>query len=105
MTLTTRSVPCNGCTLCCTAPSVRPLDVDEMSKYQHEHGMLRWAGGACVYATKTGCAVHEDKPRRCREFDCRDFATLSWTIARRAGIIRIWRKGRDLKEKGDGQPS
>lgn len=50
---------CDGCKFCCTVLGVR-----ELKKPPHTR---------CVYATQTGCSIHNDPllfPATCRDFEC-----------------------------------
>lgn len=98
-------VPCNGCVRCCTGKANRVLDERGQFKYQvepHPREIDTWMlaskpDGSCVYLNETGCSIHFDKPKMCREFDCRILARkLSYTGARKARIISIWKKGEEL---------
>lgn len=102
-----KTVPCNGCTLCCYHPSPRPLTQEEIESgaYRQRDGLLDLTPeGACIYATPKGCSIYERRPLLCQEFDCRDFAKFTYTIARKANIIVIWNRGRDLLRQ-EGPPA
>jgi Fe-S-cluster containining protein len=98
-------VPCNGCVRCCTGDAVRLLEGDDAEKFltvPHPHmpgaRMLdHKPDGSCVYLAEWGCSIQHDKPIMCAEFDCRILARkLSYTGARKARIIPIWKKGEEL---------
>lgn len=83
--MTTRSVPCHGCTACCEHDIImlHPECGDIVASYEHEPmvnpvtGAIGFAlkhrpDGACIYLVDgVGCSIHERAPAICREFDCR----------------------------------
>lgn len=86
MQMTTRDVPCNGCTACCRAELImlHPEDGDDVASYetvavinpvtgQPGHAVQRAADGTCIYLGPSGCTIHDRAPVICREFDCRRF--------------------------------
>lgn len=98
-------VPCGSCTRCCHGDAIRMLPGDDASQYQtvpHDHfpGHLMLdhkPNGDCVYLGERGCTIHETKPIMCREMDCRNIAAgLTYTQARKHGIVMVWRKGKEL---------
>lgn len=112
--------PCNGCTLCCqadTRPDALtrhiPLTEGELGRFVHESGrspsgyiIARKGDGSCWYLSSHGCEVHEDKPIKCWEFDCRKFAsqfTRSQARDRAARygklLYRVWQKGISLSRE------
>ena len=105
-----KSVPCNGCTLCCQNDAVRLLPGDDPAEYKTEphpylHGALMLAhkpDGSCIYLVGTGCTIHGRAPVMCQEMDCRELAAaFTFTNARKldekgALTIRIWRRGKEL---------
>lgn len=101
-----RVVPCNGCRRCCVGDSFRPVDADEGHRYatvQHPANpsqlvLATGDDGNCVYLGLRGCLTHDDKPRFCQAFDCRDLAVFSYSVARKGGFEIVWRKGRELKK-------
>ncbi len=48
--------PCGGCSACCYAPRIKPLDLDHFTHCQHE--------------TPIGCAIYSTRPQVCRDFQC-----------------------------------
>ncbi|MGB5831584.1 MAG: hypothetical protein WBG92_06280, partial [Thiohalocapsa sp.] len=55
--------------------------------------------GDCVYLGESGCERHASAPQLCREMDCRLlYQKLKFTEARRAGVLPVWRRGRELSE-------
>lgn len=104
----TATVPCNGCTLCCQGDAIRLLPEDDPSQYQtvpHDWmpGQLMLdhkKNGDCIYLGETGCTIHDRKPLMCREMDCRTLAQrLTFSQARGARIVHIWRRGKELRKK------
>lgn len=99
------AVPCNGCTRCCQGDAVRLLPGDDWRLYKtvpHEwmKGELMLdhkATGECIYLGDAGCTIHEQKPRMCREMDCRNIAArITYTQARKQRIVPIFNRGREL---------
>ena len=91
-------IPCNGCIACCRGSAL--LEIDELEKFETmNHGS--WIGtalkdGWCVYVDKDkGCLVHDDKPRLCADYDCRDDVD-NMSICR-----SVREAGRILLEKGE----
>lgn len=104
-------VPCNGCTECCKGDAVRILPGEpewmwktEPHPYIPEARMLAHKpNGECLYLGKTGCTIHANKPRVCREMDCRlifervPFAQANALHAQGALTLKVWRKGQALQ--------
>lgn len=100
------SVPCNGCRLCCINDLVRILPHEDASRWQTVPHALRPGArmlahkpdGSCTYLGESGCTIHDQpRPEQCVAMDCRNLATgMSWTQARRLGVVRVWRRGREL---------
>jgi hypothetical protein len=107
------SVPCNGCRLCCINDLVRILPHEDASQWRTQPHPLRKyalmlahkADGTCVYLGESGCTIHDQpRPQQCVDMDCRNIAArMSWTQARRAGVIRVWRRGKELILAGRGE--
>ena len=74
-----RSVPCNGCRVCCfDLVWLQPHLGDVVEQYDHviDHGapaLRRNHDGSCVYLGEHGCTIHERAPAMCKAFDCRVF--------------------------------
>lgn len=77
-------VPCGDCNACCHETSVF-LEPDEVDKYRNveevgEGGrsrprLERNEDQSCVYLDDEGaCSIYENRPRLCRNFDCRPLA-------------------------------
>lgn len=99
------TVPCNGCVRCCIGDAMRLLEDEEADRYQTvphptlpgKRVLAHKIDRSCVYLGPKGCTIQEWKPRLCQEFDCRRVAqVLSFSLARQARIVPIWRKGKDL---------
>ena len=117
--LTTRHVPCNGCTICCQGDAIRLEADDKASDYQTEPhpyipGALMLAhkpNGECVYLNERGCSIHGRAPALCRIADCRSLALcLDYETARQLHLmgrldIRVWQQGRKLLEAVRAQKS
>ncbi len=111
--LTTKVVPCNGCTLCCQGDAIRLEPEDNAEEYQTEPhpyvpGALMLAhkpNGECIYLDERGCSIHDRAPSLCRAADCRAVALkLDFETARRLHLagrldFRVWDKGRQLVEQ------
>lgn len=104
---TDRTVPCNGCTLCCHNDLVRLLPGDDETRYltephplfQGQRMLAHKPNGDCIYLNEFGCGIHGYAPRQCREMDCRVIASrVTWTQARKIAHfnMRVWRRGKDL---------
>ena len=106
------NVPCDGCTLCCLGDAVRILPHEDPAKWVTEpHFIYKGArmlrhkpDGSCVYLAERGCSIWDDRPQMCGELDCRIFAELSFTRARKLakkGVLRlsVWRRGKDLAKR------
>lgn len=73
-----KSVPCNGCKLCCEQGEVALQPSDDRSLYQTH--VIAGAvcikrnadTGACIYLGENGCEIYDHRPNVCRNFDCRD---------------------------------
>jgi Putative zinc- or iron-chelating domain len=69
--------PCNGCTACCRDPKLFVhLGEDEAPHYRaHRQGadwhLDRQPSGECVYLIDNRCSIRSNRPRTCREYDCR----------------------------------
>jgi hypothetical protein len=88
------TVPCNGCSLCCTKGSIllHPELGDDPSQYQTETHpnfpgravIAHKPTGECIYLNDTGCSIHDRAPAHCREFDCRKIETaIGFTATRK----------------------
>lgn len=101
-------VPCGDCTACCTSSHfvlVRPDEAGTLARAPR--GLLVpapcltdgscMAGydqrGVCALFSEGGCSIYEDRPRACRNYDCRIFAAAG-VAPDRAAIgdrVRRWR--------------
>lgn len=107
-----RSVPCNGCTLCCRGDAIRLLPEDHAEIYLTEPHptaadalmLAHKSNGECIYLDGRGCTIHDRAPSLCRSADCRSIAlAFGFEQAMRmhhAGKIdlRVWDQGRKLLE-------
>ncbi len=76
----TDGLDCTGCTACCTGVLIL-LDPAETGFKTQEIGgdsyVAHDAAGNCVYLQEgVGCLVHDAKPLRCANFDCRWYLAL-----------------------------
>jgi Fe-S-cluster containining protein len=83
------TVPCDGCTACCTASQFVAVEPDEHDARAHIPAELlfpvpgRESGydvlgydeqGRCPMLVDGGCSIYAHRPRACRAYDCRVFA-------------------------------
>jgi Fe-S-cluster containining protein len=83
------SVPCDGCTACCTSSQFVHIAPDETDTLDHIPGELLFAApgwprghvlmgydedGNCPMLHDGACSIYEHRPRTCRIYDCRVFA-------------------------------
>lgn len=111
--LSTKVVPCNGCTLCCTGDAIRLEEEDLEMNYQTElHPYIAGAvmiahkpNGACFYLNEQGCSIHGRAPALCRIADCRTLALkLNFEQAKKLHDLgrldlRVWDQGHRLLEE------
>jgi Fe-S-cluster containining protein len=77
-------VPCDGCTGCCIssyAIALRPTDVAALECVPAQHLRLPVDGGfafmgyredgTCPMLQAGRCMIYDDRPRTCRDYDCR----------------------------------
>ncbi len=82
-------VPCGGCTACCRSSyfvHIAPDETDTLRRVPLElqfpapglpegHVVLGYdEHGHCPMLVEERCSIYEDRPRTCRNFDCRVFA-------------------------------
>jgi hypothetical protein len=83
------SVPCGGCTACCTSSQfvhIAPAEKDTLAHIPAEllfpapfmpegHVLLGYdERGHCPMLVDNGCSIYEHRPQTCRTYDCRVFA-------------------------------
>ena len=83
------SVPCNGCTACCTSAMFIHIEPDELDTLRHIPSSLLFPApqlppghlvlghderGHCPMLVDGACSIYEHRPRTCRTYDCRVFA-------------------------------
>jgi hypothetical protein len=111
-----RSVPCDGCVACCEKFDLIVLDPsrgDRTFEYEVEWQaglgfVLRHkANGDCWYLDReTGCTIHDRRPARCREFDCRTLIRnlskrqLADAVDREKLNPAVVERGRELMARG-----
>ncbi len=76
-------IDCDGCTACCRGHDGVKLDAGDVGRFRdsaHQDDKGEWrinqVDDACVFLGEFGdgtwgCSIHDDAPRRCKEFDCR----------------------------------
>jgi hypothetical protein len=81
------NVPCNGCTACCRDPNLFVDVTDEeakrlkvhqdtnMDQREYKNGVAwvldRNEKGECVYLIDNRCSIYSERPKSCRQYDCR----------------------------------
>jgi hypothetical protein len=105
------SVPCAGCTACCTASQFVHISPDERDTLEHIPAELLFpapglpAGhvvlgydqrGHCPLLIDNQCSVYEHRPQACRTYDCRVFTATGVVLrgSRTSGIARRVRRWR-----------
>ena len=92
------AVPCGDCRMCCHNEVVF-LDDSEVGYDVEIRGEKRVLSHKenkdCWYLDKEGCRIYHQRPRICREFDCRVIAAkISKTKALKLGCGDAWKQGR-----------
>lgn len=77
-------VPCGTCYDCCSKLSPY-LTEEEFKTGKYAYTFMAIPGadqpviavpkaehGGCMYLVQNRCSIYEDRPRACRQFDCRD---------------------------------
>lgn len=99
------NVPCNGCRKCCIGDAVRVLPGEDFTRWETEphpsmpgqRMLAHKDSGECIYLGESGCTIHDDKPRQCRQMDCRNITRqVPFKTAKDAGILHIWKQGKKL---------
>jgi hypothetical protein len=81
-------VPCDGCVGCCVSAYPIPLRPDDRAALQLiPEEFLQWptpggglarmryrADGSCPMLRERQCTIYRDRPRTCRDYDCRLYA-------------------------------
>lgn len=93
----TATPTCDGCTACCwhywvvvgdaEASGLRTQIRDGARVLQHN------PDGSCVHLIGGTCEVYRDRPKGCREYDCRDMSIAGVLPVRAdvAGAVRRWK--------------
>lgn len=75
-------VPCDGCVACCTSGQTILVEPGERAALPPhavvdvgggEAALAHDADGRCVLLVGGACTAYEQRPRRCRTYDCRVF--------------------------------
>src|SRR5688572_7337692 len=81
-------VPCGGCTACCRSSYFVHIEPDETATLRRIPKALLFPApgqprghvvlgyderGQCPMLVDDRCSIYEDRPRTCRQFDCRVF--------------------------------
>ncbi len=105
------NVPCNACNACCRSSMFIHIRADETRSLKRIPKQLlfpvpglptghRLMGydekGRCPMLVDDRCAIYEDRPQTCRDYDCRIFAATGITLDEnvQAGIsaqVKAWR--------------
>jgi uncharacterized protein len=107
------SVPCGGCTACCTSSQFVHIAPDETGTLAHippellfpapgrpkGHVLLGYDdNGHCPMLVDGRCSIYEHRPRTCRAYDCRIFAATGLEVDaeddRKAPVARQARRWR-----------
>lgn len=72
-------VPCGTCNACCKDFDEIFLEDDEKEKYEYAvsddgRATLAREDGHCKYLVDDRCTTYEDRPKNCKQFDCRALA-------------------------------
>jgi uncharacterized cysteine cluster protein YcgN (CxxCxxCC family) len=57
--------PCNGCSLCCTAPSISANDAKGTVLSEQKPACKK-----CRFSTDKGCSVYAERPNICKDYLC-----------------------------------
>ena len=73
---------CGDCRVCCTTfPFTDKAqwadEYNEVPHYKEKYNLIYSTGKPCNQLCSTGCSIHHDKPRICKEFWC-DY--LKWEL-------------------------
>ncbi len=116
-------VPCGGCTGCCRASyfiHIRPEETGALRRIPKRllfrapglpagHLLMGYnAQGECPMLRDGKCAIYEDRPQTCRDFDCRVFAATGITLdadGPQAGIAERARRWRFELEGAEARAS
>jgi Fe-S-cluster containining protein len=103
------TVPCGGCTACCTSSQFVHIGPDETDTLAHipqellfpaprlpaGHVVLGYdERGHCPMLIDNQCSIYEHRPKTCRTYDCRVFAATGVNIAADDDKVRIARQVR-----------
>ena len=87
------SVPCGECKACCIGlkPQLRDDEAKKnyLKKYSKVHQcyhLKQKSDGRCVYLNEQGCSIHDQVPRVCQQFDCRQTALFNIRDPKRPDI-------------------
>ena len=90
------TVPCAGCTACCTSSMFVHVEPDELDTLAHIPPALLFPAphlpqghmvlghderGHCPMLVEGACSIYEHRPRTCRTYDCRIFAATGLDAA------------------------
>lgn len=95
--------PCDGCTACCRSNyGITYTEGDDKSLF-NEHGLLPREDGVCGFLIDDKCSVYENRPKVCRQFDCR-LMTIAGVVpdpSPVADAVKEWDVSKFLKTKED----
>lgn len=108
-----RTVPCNGCVLCCERDTIyiHPELGDDSALYETKimKGKVvlkHKSNGDCIYLTKSGCSIYERRPAICKEYSCALFVqktpnkVLRKLVAQGVANKHVVKRGKELLRRG-----
>ena len=103
------TVPCDGCTACCTSSQFVHIAPDETDTLAHVPRQLLFPApglprghvvlgyderGHCPMLVDGACSIYDHRPRTCRTYDCRVFAATGIEPDDKPAIARQVRRWR-----------
>ena len=62
---------CGECTFCCEVlPFTHEASWADTYNERYKYDIIYPPGRACNKVCSTGCSIHENKPKICKEFNC-----------------------------------
>jgi uncharacterized cysteine cluster protein YcgN (CxxCxxCC family) len=66
---------CDGCTACCRGELIyllpHEIPIYETEMIYGKEAIAHKPNDDCLYLSPVGCTIHEQKPIKCSDFDCR----------------------------------
>tara|TARA_B100000427_G_C15430002_1_gene560333 strand:+ start:514 stop:969 length:456 start_codon:yes stop_codon:yes gene_type:complete len=90
---------CGECTFCCEVlPFTHEASWADTYNERYKYDIIYPPGRACNKVCSTGCSIHQNKPKICREFNC-DYILLELEEKfkpNKCGFVcRLWKKHQD----------